>query len=85
VRNEYGGIALGVAAHALAPSVFYLNITKKIAAKPDVFIWVNAGGDQINSREQLREFGAFERMKAVGTVLYYSSVLGFGVDAWRRD
>jgi branched-chain amino acid transport system substrate-binding protein len=81
VLNEFKGQALGVAAHPLGASDFSPYITKIVAAKPEVIITVNAGRDQINSWKQLREFGAFEQSKVVGTVLYYSSVLGVGVDA----
>jgi branched-chain amino acid transport system substrate-binding protein len=82
VLNEYNGTDLGVSSHPLGASDFSPYITKIMAAKPDVLITVSAGRDQINSWKQLREFGAFEKMKIVGTVLYFSNVLGVGVDAF---
>jgi branched-chain amino acid transport system substrate-binding protein len=81
VLNEFNGTNLGVTGHPLAASDFSPYITKIMAVKPEVLIVVNGGRDQINSWKQLREFGAFEKMKIVGTVLYFSSVLGAGVDA----
>ena len=71
-----------MASHPLGATDFSPYITKIMAAKPDVLITVSAGRDQVNSWKQLREFGAFEKMKVCGTVLYFSNVLGVGVDAF---
>jgi branched-chain amino acid transport system substrate-binding protein len=82
VLNEFKGTNLGMASHPLGATDFSPYITKIMAAKPDVLITVSAGRDQVNSWKQLREFGAFEKMKVCGTVLYFSNVLGVGVDAF---
>jgi branched-chain amino acid transport system substrate-binding protein len=81
VLNEFNGTNLGVTGHPLSASDFSPYITKIMALKPEVLVVVNGGRDQINSWKQLREFGAFEKMKVVATILYYSSVLGAGVDS----
>jgi branched-chain amino acid transport system substrate-binding protein len=82
VLNEFKGTNLGMSSHPLGATDFSPYITKILAAKPDVLITVSAGRDQVNSWKQLREFGAFEKIKVCGTVLYFSNVLGVGVDAF---
>ena len=82
VLNEFKGTNLGMSGHPLGATDFSPYITKIMAAKPDVLITVSAGRDQINSWKQLREFGAFDKMKVCGTALYFSNVIGVGVDAF---
>jgi len=80
VLNEFNGTNLGVTGHPLAASDFSPYITRSWPPSRSSCC-CECGRDQINSWKQLREFGAFEKMKIVGTVLYYTSVLGSGVDA----
>ncbi|OGP87851.1 MAG: hypothetical protein A2157_10600 [Deltaproteobacteria bacterium RBG_16_47_11] len=69
VLAEYKGENLGISPHPLGTKDFSPYIGKIMAANPEVLIQIAPGFDQVNAFKQLREFGAFDKMKIV-TGLY---------------
>jgi branched-chain amino acid transport system substrate-binding protein len=80
VLQEYKGENLGVSPHPMGTKDFSPYIGKILAAKPDVLIQVAPGFDQVNAWKQLREFGAFEKMKIVTGLFMPGTIWAVGVD-----
>jgi branched-chain amino acid transport system substrate-binding protein len=81
VLTEYKGENLGVLPHPAGTSDYSSYVGKIMAAKPEVLMIANAGKDQINSWKQLREFGAFEKMKIVGILFMPGTIWSVGIDS----
>ncbi len=80
VLAEYKGENLGISPHPLGTKDFSPFIGKILAAKPEVLIQVAPGFDQINSWKQLREFGAFEKMKIVTALFMPGTIWAVGAE-----
>ena len=80
VLKEAGGENLGVSPHPLGLKDFSPYIGKIMAAQPEVLIQVAPGFDQVNSWKQLREFGAFEKMKIVTALFMPGTIWAVGAD-----
>ena len=80
VLQEYKGENLGVSPHPLGTKDFSPYVGKIMAAQPEVLIQVAPGFDQVNSWKQLREFGAFEKMKVCTNLFQPGSIWAVGVD-----
>lgn len=80
VLKEYKGENLGVSPHPLGTKDFSPYIGKIMAAQPEVLIQVGPGFDQVNSWKQLREFGAFEKMKITTALFQPGSIWAIGID-----
>jgi branched-chain amino acid transport system substrate-binding protein len=80
VLAEYKGENLGISPHPLGTKDFSPYIGKIMAAQPEVLIQVAPGFDQINSWKQLREFGAFEKMKIVTALFMPGTIWAVGAE-----
>jgi len=80
VLKEVKGENLGVSPHPMGTKDFSPYIGKIMAAKPEVLIQVAPGFDQVNSWKQLREFGAFEKMKIVTALFQPGTIWAVGAE-----
>jgi len=80
VLKDVGGENLGVSPHPVGTKDFSPYIGKIIAAQPEVLIQVAPGFDQVNSWKQLREFGAFEKMKIVTALFMPGTIWAVGAE-----
>lgn len=80
VLAEYKGENLGISPHPLGTKDFSPYIGKIMAAQPEVLIQVAPGFDQVNSWKQLREFGAFEKMKIVTALFMPGTIWAVGAE-----
>ena len=80
VLVEYKGVNLGISPHPLGTKDFSPYIGKIMTAQPEVLIQIAPGFDQVNSWKQLREFGAFEKMKVCTSLFMPGTIWAVGVD-----
>lgn len=74
------GENLGVSPHPLGTKDFSPYIGKVMASGAEVLVTVAPGFDQVNSWKQLREFGAFEKMKIVAALFMPGTIWAVGED-----
>jgi len=80
VLAEYKGENLGISPHPLGTKDFSPYVGKVMASGAEVLITVAPGFDQVNSWKQLREFGAFEKMKIVGALFMPGTIWAVGAE-----
>lgn len=80
ILQEYKGENLGVSPHPLGTKDYSAYIGKIMAANPEVLVSASPGFDQVNSWKQLREFGAFEKMKIVSPLFMPGTIWAVGID-----
>ena len=78
VLKDEKGENLGVSPHPLGTKDFSPYIGKVIGSGADVLVTINVGFDQVNSWKQLREFGAFEKMKIVAALFQPGTIWAVG-------
>ena len=74
------GENLGVSPHPLGTKDFSPYVGKVMGAQPEVLITISIGFDQVNAWKQLREFGAFEKMKVVAALFQPGTIWAVGAD-----
>lgn len=82
VVEKLGGKVVGSVKHPLSASDFSSFIVSAQAAKPDVLVLANAGGDFANSLRAVREFGLIKNGKPTiaGMVVLITDVKALGLE-----
>src|SRR5450830_728780 len=80
VVQKAGGKVLGSVKHPLGASDFSSFLLQAQAAKPQILVLANAGGDAINSIKAANEFGVTKNVKLAGLLIFINDIHSLGLN-----